>query len=180
MDVVVVDFQVGQVGVGFFVCFQVYQELFGVFVQCLQFVQFCVIVGFDYVIVVDYCWWVVDDCFGQQFGEFGIGVDGGGQCLQVWCFQFGYGVLQVWQCCQCVVQVCQVVRVGVVQVDVGEDVFEVVDFFELWLQVFEVVVFQQVGDGFLVGFQYCVVMQWMVQLVVYQVVGYGGLVVVDY
>lgn len=130
MDAVVADLQVGQAGAGLLARFQVHQELPGVFAQRLQLVQLGVIAGLDHATVADHRWRVVDDRLGQQFGEFGIGADGGGQRLQVRRFQFGHGVLQVRQRRQRVAQARQVARAGVAQADAGEDAFEVADFLE--------------------------------------------------
>ena len=147
MDAVVADLQVGQAGAGLLARFQVHQELPGVFAQRLQLVQLGVIAGLDHATVADHRRRVVDDRLGQQFGEFGIGADGGGQRPQVRRFQFGHGVLQVRQRRQRVAQARQVARAGVAQADAGEDTFEVADFLELRLQVLEAIAFQQAGDG---------------------------------
>ncbi len=180
MDAVVADLQVGQAGAGLLARFQVHQELSGVFAQRLQLVQLGVIAGLDHATVADHRRRVVDDRLGQQFGEFGIGADGGGQRLQVRRFQFGHGVLQVRQRRQRVAQARQVARAGVAQADAGEDAFEVADFLELRLQVLEAVAFQQAGDGLLAGFQYRAVTQRTVQPAAHQAAGHGGLAAVDH
>ncbi|MNZ78692.1 hypothetical protein D3C78_972780 [compost metagenome] len=180
MDAVVAYLQVGQAGTGFFPCFQVHQELPGVFAERQQLVKFRVVALLDHAAVADHRRRVIDDRPRQQVGQFRIGTNAGGQFAKMRGLQFDHAALQFGQGGQCIAQARQVARAGVAQADTGEDALDVADFLELRLQVLEAVAFQQAGYGLLSGFEDRAVAQRAVQPAGQQAAAHGGLAAVDY